>query len=109
MRRHRPRVQKRTFPCSGADVAFVPIAEGTLRRQLICSPCRDLEDREFVAAAGLEDDRCLDARDTRSVCKSVEGEVLQMLRVPHDNMNHNIVTACHEKSEAYFRHPRDVV
>jgi hypothetical protein len=39
------------------------------------------EDGQFVAAASLKDDRCLDTDDPRSVREVVEGEVLQMLRV----------------------------
>src|SRR5262249_24334472 len=68
-----------------------------------------LEDGQLVAATGLKDDGCLDTGDPRSVREVVEGKVLQMLRVPHHDVYHDIVTACHEKSEAYLRHPSDVV
>ena len=58
------------------------------------------EHGELVAATGLKDDRRLDTGDSRPVRELVEGEVLQMLHVPHDDVHHDIVTAGHEESEA---------
>jgi hypothetical protein len=67
------------------------------------------ENGQFVAAPGLKDDGRLDTDDPRSVRELVEGKVLQMLRVPYDDVHHDIVTACHEESEPYLGHPRNVV
>src|SRR5215470_12335319 len=58
-----------------------------------------LKDRELVATAGLVDDRRLDAGDPGPARELVEGEVLQMLRIPHHHVHHDVVTAGHEKSD----------
>src|SRR6516225_6366806 len=68
-----------------------------------------LKDRELVPAAGLVDDRGLDAGDPGPARELVEGEVLQMLRIPHDHVHHDVVTAGHEKSDADLRHPGNII
>src|SRR5262249_60525303 len=94
-------------------VAAARPAQGLIASRYRCCDTRPsifhLEDRQLVAAAGLKDDRCFDTGDPRAVREVVEGEVLQMLRVPHDDVHHDIVTACHEESEANLRNPPDVV
>src|SRR4029078_1187487 len=56
-----------------------------------------LKDGELVATAGLVDERGLDAGDPGPARELVEGEVLQMLRIPHDDVHYDVVTAGHEK------------
>src|SRR5258708_40060897 len=68
-----------------------------------------LKDRELVATLGLVDDRGLDAGDPRPARELVEGEVLQMLRIPHDHVHHDVVTAGHEEGDADLRHPGDII
>src|SRR5260370_31007441 len=68
-----------------------------------------LKDRELVATAGLVDDRGLDAGDPGPARELVEGEVLQMLRIPHDHVHHHVVTAGPQKNSAGLRHPRDLI
>src|SRR5260370_25520111 len=59
-----------------------------------------LKDRELVATAGLVDDRGLDAGDPGPARELVEGEGLQMLRIPPDHVHPHVLTARHEKKDA---------
>ena len=39
----------------------------------------------------------------------VQREILQMLGVPHDHVDHQVVAACHQEGEAHLRYLDDVV
>jgi hypothetical protein len=77
---------------------FGPRASAVLQSRPVCESALEgasytrsstlhLEDEEFVAAAGLKDDRCFDTGDPRSVHELVERKVLQMLRIPHEDVH----------------------
>jgi hypothetical protein len=75
-------------PRASAVLQSRPVCESALEgASYTRSSTLHLEDEEFVAAAGLKDDRCFDTGDPRSVHELVERKVLQMLRVPHEDVH----------------------
>ena len=101
-------------PCNQEiDVALAQLTVQTRRISLSLARATNsifhLKDRELIATAGLVDDRRLDAGDPGPARELVEGEVLQMLRIPHDDVHYDVVTAGHEKSDADLRHPGDII
>src|ERR1700743_3817386 len=58
-----------------------------------CSLLESAKNRKLVSLPGVEDDRGFDTRHAGPIGELIECEILEMLRVAHDDMHDQIVTA----------------
>lgn len=62
-----------------------------------------------MSLPGVEDDRGLDTRHTRPIGELIEREILEMLRIAHDNMHDQIVAPRDQEGRTNLGHVDDVV
>lgn len=62
-----------------------------------------------MPAAGVEDQRRLDPCHAGPVGQAVEGEVLEVPRIPDDDMDHHVVASADQPGRAHLRHIDEIV